>query len=247
MTYVPFGPADAAPQLWDTLVLNGTKVPGVATVEIGRKTKKDAKPAKGQNGSEQEFSGYEDATVKIRIVLWTKDQLDTFVEEVMPIIEPNADKSKVRSVTISHPVAQLRKVFSISVDDVVGPNRNERMWSIEVDATEVRPTTEKNAKGTFKGSPGRTKGEQTCQELAQQYREARAKQNRAQADSEALYRNSRSTGINGLDAEQMQIKALELEREAAGWAAQAGVIYSMMVGLGCTNKPPSGGPATQPD
>ena len=62
--FLPWGGANGDPGLWDKVVIGGVEFPGLATVEITRKNKKDDKKAKGTNSQKRSKAGVDAADVK---------------------------------------------------------------------------------------------------------------------------------------------------------------------------------------
>lgn len=69
---------DDSPDLWDTLYLGGSPLPGLASVSATHGRKLDSKSAPGTNGARIIDKGYQPAKVDITIKLWTKEQLETW-------------------------------------------------------------------------------------------------------------------------------------------------------------------------
>lgn len=66
---------DDDPELWDTVYLAGSALPGVASVTGGHGRKLDVKSAPGSNGARIVDKGYEPAKIEIALRMWTKEQL----------------------------------------------------------------------------------------------------------------------------------------------------------------------------
>lgn len=248
-----FGPADSDPQLWDRIVLGGVEFPGIATVEIDRSNKKDEKKSKGKHGSENEYSGAENAKVKITIRFWTAEQYDAVVTDCLKVVEPDPTKKKVDSVTIGHPIASARRVTAIMVDKVSGPTRRDKVWELSIDATEAKAPEAKGATGKYSGKGGGPpKGD--CAALQQQYREHQAEATKLRAQAEEAFLQSQrpapktETFIGGVDlnngvnpeSEAQRQRARSLQAQAAGHDNEARNIYARMQAMGCAERLPSG-------
>lgn len=169
MSKIPLGPWHLQPELWDTLKIGEHEVPGIATCEITRANKWDSKKAKGEHGQEREFSGAEAAKVRITAKFWTEEQWAGVVDVILPIIEPNPEKKKIDSISISHAVAAARKVSTITIDSVDGPRVDGGIGTLTIEATEYRAPSPKNATGTATGKGGYTSTKSgSCQDLANQ-------------------------------------------------------------------------------
>lgn len=66
---------DDDPELWDTVYLAGSALPGIATVTGSHGRKLDVKSAPGSNGARIVDKGYQPAKVEIALRMWTKEQL----------------------------------------------------------------------------------------------------------------------------------------------------------------------------
>ncbi len=167
--HIPPGPWDTNPTLWDRLVTNDKEWPGLAKVEVTRANKFDDKKAKGSSGAEREFSGVEPAKVSIEIRFWTQADYDLIVAEYLPMVEPNVEKKKLESVSISHSTTIARKVGAISVDSVKGPSRIEDgIWGFTIEGQEYRAPSSKNATGGIGGAGSQVGPASDCAALAVQ-------------------------------------------------------------------------------
>lgn len=253
---MPFGPADADPTLWDTVIIGDVPFPGLATVEVERGNKRDDKTAKGQHGSDDEYSGAENATVRIRLRYLTQADDDDFDRNCLPIIEPNPEKKKVEAKSISHPAAAKRKVSHIKIDNVSGPVITNGVYEWSIDATESRPPSPKNATGSMK-SGGPAKGS-TCQQL-NLYRDGqRELEIRKMSEAEVIYQElgqlatdlvsagATAPVIAGAESAiaERRAHARQLEAEAAVHRSSAQMAELQMQALGCFESKPSGNPAT---
>lgn len=164
-TLLPFGPADETPGVWDTLVLEGIEIAGLATVEIHREMKKDKKASKASSGAEIVFSGVEQAKVGIKIRFWTRDQYDAIVANLLPMVEPDPTKKAPSVLSINHPVSTARKVAAIIVEKVSGPSKlGDGTWEVNLEALEQRPPKPSPA-GTFTGSGNAKSHPSECAEI----------------------------------------------------------------------------------
>lgn len=180
--FIPPGPWDEFPDLWDKLTTNGQEWPGLATVEVSRANKWDTKKSKGEHGGKRGYAGADLAKVRIKIRVWEADHFDDLLNKYMAIVEPDPGKEKPDVITIGHQVATLRKVKQVTIDKVSGPDVTDGMGEIEIEATEHREPDDKNATGTAKASGNGSKGngaqgnnDSRCQQLASEYRELQAK------------------------------------------------------------------------
>ncbi len=151
-TYILPAPWDEDGEFWDRIEINAVEWPGRATIDIVRANKWDTKKAKGKHGGEREFNGADLAKVKIQICCWTTAQMLGLVD-LLPTIEPNPGKEKPDAVSITHPVAIIRKCLTVTIDNV-STKVTDKMMVVDIDATEHRPPEAKNATGTASGKGG---------------------------------------------------------------------------------------------
>lgn len=108
---------------WDVLSLNDKDVPGLCKVSnIKRGPKYDKKEAKGQTRSKVTFQGWKSADAKLVIRLWRTSQEVAFDADVLPLLEPEPGKDQPKTLRVSHPALAKRKVGSILVEELEGPN-----------------------------------------------------------------------------------------------------------------------------
>lgn len=158
-------------QLWDTITFGGKSCPGVAKVSVKRSNKWDDKKSKGSHGGDREFSGADNAKVKITIRMLTDEEHEEFKKDILPLIEPTPGKKKPDGLPLIHPVSVARKVDAITIDDVDGPNTDGGTIDYAIDATELRKPDKKNATGTpgvGGGSSSRFAPAQECGSLKSQ-------------------------------------------------------------------------------
>lgn len=207
---IPNGPWHDTPDDWDKVELAGKVWPGLAMVEVRRANRWDTKKAQGSHGAEREFKGADLAPVRIEIRYWTTEHHEQ-VREYLPDIEPVPGKAKQDAVSIKHAVAILRKVESITIDDIDGPKVSNGVGVITITATEYRKPTSENATGTASGrngsgSPANAQG--NCAVLADQYARAAVEWNLAMAEYNrrvAEYESDEGQGLLGGGASQADV------------------------------------------
>ena len=226
--FIPYGPWNEEPDLWDTLNLGDRDWPGFAKVAITRGNKWDDKKAKGVHSMDRNFSGAEAAKVTITLAIWTSAHYAQLVE-LLPLVEPDPTSTKKEppALNLTHPQATLRKVSMVTIDKVEGLNDQDRdVRTMTIAATEYHkplpaPTGKAGATPGGANIPPTNDGE--CSYLAYAYQQGLA---RHVAANKAL---RDSTDIFNLD------KELEVE------AAQQNLddITAQMKLLGCGNTTPS--------
>lgn len=215
--YIPAGPWDENPELWDRLSVAGREFSGLATVDVDRSNKWQTKTAKGSHGAERTFGGVELAKVRIEYRVWTSEQYAELTDELLPILEPDPTKGKRDAIAIGHAVATARKLTSITVDGIAGPKRAEPgIFALYIDATEQRPPESKNALGTAKGGSG--KPQTPCQALEEQYRANRAAAAAARAKASELAKQFDLVGalkkLQEADALDIVLTTIEIQQRA---------------------------------
>ena len=216
--YIPAGPWDENPELWDRLSVAGREFSGLATVDVDRSNKWQTKAAKGSHGAERTFGGVELAKVRIEYRVWTSEQYAELLNDLLPILEPDPTRGKRDAIAIGHAVATARKLTSITVDGIAGPKRAEPgIFALYIDATEQRPPEAKNALGTAKGGSGKPKS--LCEALEEQWRFNRAQAAALRKSADAKLRVANLGGwlddLRAADLIDNVNKAVEAQQKAA--------------------------------
>lgn len=247
---IPLGPWHTQPELWDRLTIGDKLVPGIATVEVDRANKWDSKKAKGEHGQEREFSGVEAAKVRIQIVYWTDEQWQEIKTEILPLIEPNPEKKKIDSLSINHEVANARKVARITVDSVKGPSVSGGLGTIDVDATEYREPSPKNATGTATGKGGGSGGAGTkggaCADLANQIVQTQIEITNEQIQLNTAYAKLASTEFLDFLAFDLQDEIGQREARIAELNQQINALQQQQIAIGCSGDTGTGA-STSPE
>ena len=142
-----------SPGAWDTLVLAGKSWPGIAKVTIKGGCDLDVKKGKGSHGAQITYTGYSPREVTIALRIWTRDQW-TLLQDLIATIEPSPSKRKLVPYDITHPVTTFRKVKSIAIKDIDGPDEGSPKGSreLKISAIEFFPPTKKNGTSTPKAA-----------------------------------------------------------------------------------------------
>ena len=219
---IPNGPWHDTPDDWDKVELAGKVWPGLAMVEVDRANKWDTKKAQGSHGGEREYKGADLAPVRIEIRYWTTEHHEQ-VREFLPDIEPVPGKKKQDAVSIKHAVTILRKVESITVDNISGPKVSNGIGTITITATEYRKPTSEHASGTASGKfvggdPRNAQG--NCATLQDQYAHAVGSYATESARLNSLMAIAASNG-DTYQSDGSATRAVELAVENATRAAQA--------------------------
>lgn len=108
------------PDAWDTCVLGGNALPGIAKVKLSKGKKLDVKQSPGTHGATITDQGYKPASVTVSLQFWTSDHWNS-VQAILPTLEPPPGKSNATPFDIMHPVAAIRNVKSVLIEDIDGP------------------------------------------------------------------------------------------------------------------------------
>jgi hypothetical protein len=142
--FVPFW--EDEPDIWDEIIFDGFAMPGLAIVSasIGRKI--DTKSASGSDGATLTDKGYEPGKVDIKLVLWTREQLEDYLR-VRPRRRPNEPR---RPIAVEHPALELLNIRSIYINELSSPTPGtvKGTREITIKAIEYRPPTRRNVTRT---------------------------------------------------------------------------------------------------
>lgn len=248
--------------LWDKITFNDKTCPGVAVVKVKRGNKFDEKKAKGSHGGGREYTGADNAKVTITIRMLSNDEDEEFNLNILPILEPAIGKKKLEAVTINHPVAATRKVASITVDDVDGPDVSNHIIQYTINATEFREADKKNASGAISGKKF---GGNNCVELKRAYDQLGAQIIQDQTALAQVFRDraklqERNAAFGGAlskfddaptppgggdlqsEIEENSRVGDQLTARTVDYTRQQVAISQQMASKGCYSAPPSGNP-----
>ena len=136
------------PETWDRCILGGIELVGLSDVKIKRARKIDVKKSAGTDGASTTDHGYDPANVEIiwRFnFLWpghpSKEEQFALAMAALAKLEPKADKEKRPPLSIKHPVASFRRVKSIIIKEIDGPDidKMSKLHTIKIHAIEWRP------------------------------------------------------------------------------------------------------------
>lgn len=127
---------DTDPDAWDTVVLGGFRLPGVAKVTIDRGRKLDKKSAKGRNGATITDGGGEGATVSIELQMTTADEWDAWTA-ALRVLDPT--KTKPQAWGIVHPEAEAMQVASVMIEKVSGGPPDNGVKTVKLACAEWFP------------------------------------------------------------------------------------------------------------
>lgn len=139
--------------LWETLLLGGEVMPGVAAVQCDVERKLDIQSLKGGDGATISDEGYIPSPVQIALKLWLREQWMDWLR-LLPTIHPRT-KGGVRSpLEIQHPATDALGIQTIYVRKIGSPRGEgggER--TITLDAIEWFPAPKPIKKTTASKKP----------------------------------------------------------------------------------------------
>lgn len=106
--------------LWDTLLLGGEVMPGIAAVTCEVERKLDIQPVKGGDGATIQDQGYVPGPVGIALKIWLPEQW-TELQRLMPRIHPRAPGGVRSPLEIIHPAANVLGVHTVYVHKIAAP------------------------------------------------------------------------------------------------------------------------------
>jgi hypothetical protein len=220
-------PPQAVAEVWDRLTCNETESPGLASVTVSRGNKWDTQKAQGSHGGQRNFKGADLASVKIQIRLYTLEDHEQFISDILPLFEPDPGKKKPEAVAIGHAVAWARNVRAVTVDSVSGPESDIRGFvTYDIDCTEHREPDSNNATGKATGAGKSNQCATIAAQLELRYAEL--------AVAQQLYSTYLSPlTFSATGAAEQKAKILECE------TAIAALENNQQIG-GCKDAPPQG-------
>lgn len=119
------------PDLMDQFTISGVVVPGLVTFagELGRKL--DKKNAKGSDGATITDDGADPEAIDLQVVMWTEEQWRIYCTQLLPLINPNNTKGKLKPVDVSHPILALIGVKRAYVEKTSIPKRGKVPQTVE--------------------------------------------------------------------------------------------------------------------
>lgn len=214
---------------WDALRLGGLFVPGVPHVTVKRPVAKiDKQKAKGKAGAKPKDQGADPATVRIRITLINRADLEVWSRDIQPLVAPKPGTAP-KPLDIQHPNCAAAGVSGIIIEsvDYDQPSAKDG-WQIDIDATEYTPSPP-NAPGL-----GGLKGvgaHESCAALSAKAQAATSKRESLQAanaDAIAslgqLQTNQQLVSTSQLSTAKARVKETSAALELA--KAEEGALYA---------------------
>ena len=146
---------------WDVCTLNNVQLPGRAVVRVRKGRKLDVKQPPGSHGATITDRGYKPADVEITLIQWTPKQ-HTAMQALLNgsntalNLEPAATSAyKAPAYPIDHPATAMRKVTSIIIEDIEGPDESSSVKGAKeykLKCTQFFPPPKLNATNTPEGT-----------------------------------------------------------------------------------------------
>lgn len=143
------------PDEYDFIVVAGTISPGLFQLLDGanRPYKWDTKDAAGAQGATITYRGLRPSEIKTRFCFWTPDQIDTFYNSFVHLLQYDATKTKPKPVIVFHPALLANDITSLVVTNIGQlKDLGGQLWSVAVDWLEYRPAKTKNITTTPKAT-----------------------------------------------------------------------------------------------
>jgi hypothetical protein len=140
------------PEAWDTLLLSGARVPGLARVEakVGRRL--DVRKPRGASGARLIDEGYDPAQVSITIQVWEKAHLGPLQSLVAQLRPKRAGDPTAYSV--GHPQLQFLGIAAIYIKEIstLRP-AGSGIYEVSIQGIEFVPLPPKGTGGAKKVGP----------------------------------------------------------------------------------------------
>jgi hypothetical protein len=135
---------------WDTLVLGGEVIPGIATVDVDMGSGLDIQKPTGKNGAKVRDKGDPVARVNITIQIESQEELDELHSKV-PVIRQKGLKGTHQPLKIDHPNTAFWGIDTLQVGRIHAPPPNAKDgWTIEIYAqqwvAEAKPVAKQKEK-----------------------------------------------------------------------------------------------------
>ena len=144
-------PEDPFDNPFDTVVIGGEYMPGLASVGKPKRTFKwDKKEGPGTQGDSLTYRGSRLVDFVVDLTFWEAEQVDEW-DAKSGGLEP--DPKNIRALDIVHPTLERLKVRSIVVVEITELfHKGKGEWGVQIGVNEYKPPPKANASGTPKGS-----------------------------------------------------------------------------------------------
>jgi hypothetical protein len=143
------------PTSWDTVVIGGVTLPGLARIEgLELASKWDVKEAPGSDGATETYQGYTPAAFQIVLRMWERDQWLAFLK-LATRFRPRPGKNTPDPVDVVHPELAVWGI-SRAIVRKLKPKKSTDFYDVAFDMLEYFPQPKKSVTATASGSAGKT-------------------------------------------------------------------------------------------
>lgn len=130
---------NAQAPLWHFVVIAGRRTPGVCDVSDAERTYKwDVKSGPGTQGETATYQGFGLAKFKIRLRMWTPEQIAEW-DELRPLLKYDAGRKSVEAVDVTYPSLTDQDIFAAVVESIGALHVDAGLATVEIGCIEYRP------------------------------------------------------------------------------------------------------------
>ena len=115
---------------WDMCSLGPYTLPGIVSVKVRRGRKLDVKNPPGAHFATITDRGYKPAKIEVKLTIWKPSHWKQ-MQDIWQYIEPIAGKEIPKPLDIIHPATAFRKISSVYVADISGPDPSSIRGAME--------------------------------------------------------------------------------------------------------------------
>ena len=115
---------------WDMCSLGPYALPGIVSVKIKRGRKLDVKNPPGAHFATITDRGYKPAKIDVKLTIWKPSHWKQ-MQDIWQYIEPIAGKDDPEPLDIIHPATAFRKISSVYVAEITGPEHSSIRGAME--------------------------------------------------------------------------------------------------------------------
>jgi len=128
---------------WDTVILDGHSLPGMATIVGQRARRWDKKQVKGRDKQVPVDNGLDVAQLTLVVRCWEREQLESLMVTLNSLDQPEGGRV-ARTIPIVHPAAAFLGVFFVRLGKRFAPTYEAGgFWEVRVDMLETEPPKER--------------------------------------------------------------------------------------------------------
>jgi hypothetical protein len=144
---------DDDPDSWDTAVLGGVTLPGLARIdglELGSKW--DVKEAPGSDGATETYQGYTPSPFQLVLRIWLPEQWSAFLP-LAKQFRPRPGKETPKPVDVVHPDLAVWGISKVIIRKIK-PKKTDGIYEVSFDLLEYFPQPKKTVTTTASGGIG---------------------------------------------------------------------------------------------